>query len=200
MLDDDFDEMSVPPPEAPWDGPMLLGNANDLAYPFDPDIETAAAKQRRWEHAVVRRLLTRFNLLAEAPAMKSIAREQLGIGRLTFEAFVQVHPDFPLWLTAVKIPNVHKLSYSDWDKDWKKNPVYKNYVEAEANVPDRFADYSGLVFEWLHHWPVAIIHNRYEPLVTPGTVWHIKVKAVTDQLLAIQSFDTWLAALKWRPS
>jgi hypothetical protein len=192
-------------PEMPWEKnhPPLMDAqlaANLPKYPFDPDGSTKASQQRRWEHKIVGTILKHFGLVAEATEMAKMVREKTGLACLTFDVFYHHYPSFPLWLAARKIPYVHETTMSDFIKGFTKTKMYRAFTDCESEIPDwRDEDRSGLVFEWLHVWPLAIIHNCYRGLKDQETVvfHHFPV---TEQLVSVQSFSSFLNALAWTPA
>lgn len=169
-------------------------------YPFDPDGETKAAKQRRWEHRVVGLILSHYNLLRHAPEMTALTKDQLGHARLTFEAFRYFQPSFPIWLSAMKVPNVHKTTLEEFARGFTKTDLYDKFSLAEADTPEVFhGGRTGLVFEWLKVFPVAIIHNHYHAISRQELVLFYHFPKL-DQLMAIQSLGSFLDALPWTPN
>lgn len=190
-------------PASPFDSvPTSLNlNADHLPkYPFDPEADTKAAQQRRWEHRVVGTMLKHYGLLRQASSMAAEIRERTGQGRLTFEIFRQFHPSFPTWLTAEKVPYVHQITMSDFIKGFKKTKLFKAYVDSETNSPEWVYEggHHGLVFEWLHVCPMMILHNNYRSMRESETVIFHPIK-LHDQLMAIQSFTSFLDTLPWSP-
>jgi hypothetical protein len=180
-------------------GEPLLGKAIAEQLPkfFDADGATKAAQQRRWEHRIVGELLKFYGLVRHAPMLVADAKAQTGHGRLTLEAFHQFQPGFPFWLTAEKLPNVYKTTMTDFARNFLKTRMYDAFVEAEVNKPRRYL-VSGLVFEWLHVWQTAIIHNCFREMKTEGLVIYYNIPR-TGQYMAVQSFSSFLESLPWSP-
>jgi hypothetical protein len=166
-------------------------------YPFDPEYATRAAQQRRWEHRVVCRILKHYGLIDDASEMMTMARDQTGMARLTLEAFHIIHPTFPLWLAAEKIPYVHKTTISELLTSLPDSKVYDGFSTAEIYRPAAFA-HSGLVFEWLHSpWAMAIIHDENRRIRKRALAIEFMVNG---HLLVLQSFASFLESLVWSPT
>lgn len=168
---------------------------------FDVEAKTRAGQLRRWEHKVVGQLLRYYHLENLAPAMSNLSRERTGIRRLTMEAFRLEQPSFPLWLTAQFVPHVHKVTIQHVVKDLTKTNLFRAFAASEETVPDTYRSLQvGLVFPWLKVWPMAIIHDCGHRLMSPGAAIFVRFAGNEDQLLAIQSFDSFLASLPWLPT
>ena len=124
------------------------------------------------------------------------ASEREGLWRLTFADLRAAHP-FPAWLICRKIPWVHKASFADLQRRFKDTRLFKAFALAESDAP---AEYQGgrfgLVFEWLHVWPVAVVHSIADAIPTdePAIV-HTWPEVFPPQLVAVQSFDSFLRSL-----
>lgn len=163
-----------------------------------PDKEVTVTD--RWEHRVVKKLLQYFGRTEHAASMTREAKARTGVAGLTFAAFKQRFPTFPMWLTCRKIPFVHEMTFQEAAK-FKKCRVFKAFEKAESEAPEPYQEGRfGLVFEWLHVWPMAIIHNDYQtPRLEALSLTYPFPHTDPPQLFALQSFDTYLASLLWSP-
>lgn len=180
------------------------GDAEDKIPSYPLDESGAAAKQRRWEHRVVGRLLKQFGLLSLSPTMCDMARERCGLRRLTVEAFLHFAPDFPVWLVARKLDNLHRMPLETFSrKGFLKSKIYKAYRLAEEDSADvHLAEGKGgrlaLVFEWLHFEPALVVHNYYHAVEGGECVF--RVDAPNGERLALQPLDVFLSSLPWSPA
>lgn len=180
---------------------------------FDEDFEQSAekikfkaespkVKQQRWENKVVQRILTRFAIPAAAKS-KILSFNTEKTGFLSFASFHTLYPSFPVWLACQKIPYVHEdLTPERMVNRWTLTKTFQAFVDAEANSPLQYQNGQGLglVFEWLHVFPVAIISNHYHESEDSETVFKHIIRTVKPyQHMAIQSFDSFLASLGWTP-
>ena len=166
-----------------------------------PKVDMEASKQERWEHKVVGLILDHFGLRRFAPDLAARARGETGRRRLAFHHFKQQFSSFPLWLACRKLPDVRTLTTRTFTREWEGSLLHKTFVLAEADSPPAYWEGRlGLVFEWLHNWPVAILHNDFRPGESAGWsfVWQVPN---TDpmQVMAVQPFDAFLDSLRWRP-
>lgn len=159
------------------------------------EAQSKAAQQERWEHRVVGKMLTHFSATQFAGALT----EASGGPKWRFEGFKRVFPSFPIWLAMRKIPWAAETTVSDFAKNFTKTRIFKAFEEVEVDAPAAFrGGRFGLVFEWLHTWPTAIIHNFYHSLNATGTIiQHYSGKE--KERFAVQSFESFLQSLPWLP-
>ena len=175
----------------------------EVPVPYqDPDAPDQS-KQYRWEHRIVSMILKHYGLTKVAPEIARIAKDAEGSSRLTFANFRSLFGTFPVWLVCRKVPYVFKdLNPADMVHRWTKTRLFKAFVTAEADSPEAFQQGSrlGLVFEWLHVFPTAIVSNDYHESEFSETVFkHTIRNVIPHQHMAIQSFDMFLKSLRWTP-
>lgn len=161
--------------------------------------ESKLTQQRRWEHRIVAKTLEHFGRPQLAkPIMDEMERSH-DYRALSFAGLKSMISAFPAWLVCRKVPRVHQLTVEDCVKKFPKTNLFKAFEEAESIVPDRHQGMPyGLVFEWLHVWPTAIIHNFYHATQNGGTtILHYSAK--TKERVAVQSFDAFLDSLPGFP-
>lgn len=173
-----------------------------LPAQFDSS-SSAVVQQQRWEHKVMSLVCSHFGLSDHASSMAKRCREMTGYRRLAFRYFLEGFPSFPTWLCCRKVPQLHKTSVGDLVNRWTTTPLFKAFVDAEAEseaASEAEWPHVALVFEWLHVWPVCVMHNNYRASELSETVVYRPLRHTSPpQILAVQSFQSFLSSISWSP-
>ena len=189
-----------------------MTNPND---PFDEALEgaderfvseRAGDRQARWETRVITKLVTLHagsqaagDVLRE---MKTYMDELTGQPALTFDTFLQMYPNFPVWLVSRPIYRAfEKTGYGDFQTKYEHlfSKVWRECADAvPANAEGKPV---GVVFEILNqNSQFNIVHNHrilnlYEPKIKGGRYEFYDPKS--KLWLVFEPLDFFLDSIGW---
>lgn len=190
-------------------GPMddrFEGMAADVAA----QIRRAMKKVRFQELAVIQ-LLDHYRLRNEEAALRQLCYDQTGERHLLFSWFLNIHPDFPVWLGAqnllVEVPRqfVARYRLSPNKKTGRRPVLYTRLFRAlddlRAHTPVGWESPVALVFRWWHSLschPWKVLHTADTPL----TDWREQVRIETtdgSETVTLEDLNPFLSGLRWSP-
>lgn len=155
-----------------------------------PDFDWKAEKESDYEQRAVVETLRLLNIKGYNGLMAREARI-LGEDYISFLSFHKTFPDFPVLMTAKKIPYAHKWDlYEMWRKGFTKSPVWKQYLDIQANNPD--TDNMAMIYT-LPGTRYAVLHNY-----TGGEPLDPAIQLlVQNKRYWIEPLKSLLARVKW---
>ncbi len=123
-----------------------LDDALKDVYRSDQIQASRDAARAGYEEKIVKKILTAANLGTEIRDMAMDMQTRVGKARVTLAAFYESYPDFPVQLTARKLPFVYQVSFKDIFNKFCSTPIFKTWDEyRDECASDKPI---GLVFDW----------------------------------------------------
>lgn len=132
----------------------------------------------RWEETMVETVCTRLKISRPDRAnMRQWSEREFGTSDLTFAAFHEVVPEFPVYFGCTVIRNLgKKVPVSALFMRFRHTPIFRAYEKLGESVPMTAGrHYLGLLFKWPNlvragESPTGLVlHNRPSPLGVSGT-------------------------------
>lgn len=187
------------------DGPMD-DIFDEIHKAVDPEINKQL-KQVRWEEAMVKRLLRFYGLSQLEPSLRTLCHDATGEDRLQFCWFMYEYPDFPVWLTAEKVPFSFDMRFTQMVRQGLKLKVFELMEQNRDQAPSYWNDAGqpvGLVFELLHtggRGAMWVAHDCYRPARRRAFRYLVEDPlARTSRFFVLDSFEIFLESLQWEPS
>lgn len=190
------------------------------------DKDWRANEQTQFETQIVDHLFNYYDLSRSVRAeIFQETRHGEGQSRLTFQAFFERFPTFPIYLVIRKFRNiVDDASVNRIFSDFLRRKFVKEYEIIEDEIPDGYEGPVGLVFFWPHLKGQIkrkktekvsgvrerggslglVLHNRHIVQEVPGVrIWWIskgKAQLVIEPLsVLLNSIDKDSSGRKWHP-
>ena len=161
-------------------------------------------KDGSYEERTVNYLISRYKLTGLKHSLMKTQNSLTGSWCLTLAVFHANFPDFPIHLSAAKIPYLAKDCETDkLFNRFSTRKMVKRYEENLELVPEEYAGRSGLVLYWPYISRGMILHTDQTAISeNPGVrlVWTRKLKGKrTDSLMVLEPLPQYLDGLGWGP-
>lgn len=154
-----------------------------------------AASAVAYEEKILKKILIRAGMEGKIKELAFRAKETTGKASLSFAAFYDEYPTFPIYLGMRKVPYAWKVPITDLFNKFCSTPMFKAWEEFKNEAPVEDVPV-GVVFDWPGFRPTQmIIHNDWNgsnPCDGHVQIWRSVGKVPNQQRVMIESLDSYL--------